>query len=151
MCDKLVETNSYLDMATSADKIAFLTNKDTEKQLFPGFIVGFIHPFTKEIIFLANCADISAICYSDDPKLPGTKNVKLAKFYANLEKAKNDIYLLRYHHRQFLKIVTIAKPAAHFRAQLSIPGNPIGEEEVNTYTLPELTTDLSLYQESSEI
>lgn len=82
-----------------------------------GFVVAFIHPLTNQPIFLADSANISEICYSQCPKLPGTSNIKYAKIYQDLESAKSDIYLLRYHHRNFLKILTIAKPIVNIRSQ----------------------------------
>lgn len=116
-------------------KLALLSNDKTQKQLMSGYVVAFVHPQSKELIFLANCANIADICYSEYPQLPGTRNVKLAKMYADLDSVKSDIYLLRYHHRQFLKILTVAKPAIQFQAQLELY-EP--DSELVLYNLPEL-------------
>ena len=122
-------------------KLAILKNKDTQIELTSGYVVAFIHPISKEFIFLANCANIANICYAEYPQLPGTKNIKLAKIYPDLESIKADIYLLRYHHREFLRILTVAKPALHFHAELDLN---LLDSEMSLYTLGELTdTNLS--------
>ena len=116
-------------------KLALLSNDKTRKQLISGYVVAFVHPQSRELIFLANSANIADICYSEYPQLPGTRNVKLAKMYADLDSVKSDIYLLRYHHRQFLKVLTVAKPAIQFQAQLDLYET---NSELVLYNLPEL-------------
>lgn len=123
-----------------SDKLALLTDKNSVKTYTPGYVVGFIHPVSNQCIFLANCADIADICYCEDPKLPGTTNVKYAKVYPDIETAKSDIYLLRYHHRQFLTIRTIAKPVMHFQSKLALD-SMIPEIEHTLYSLDELSLD----------
>jgi len=87
-----------------SQKINILTNNtDADKQIY---IIFFIHVQSKTIVFLAYNADIEAICYDSNPSLSGTNNYKLAKQYESIEEAKNDIYKLRYHHREFLKVIT---------------------------------------------
>ena len=121
-----------------SDKLALLTNADTVKMYTPGYVIGFIHPKTHQPIFLANCANISDICYSKDPKLPGTANIKYAKVYYDIDTAKADIYLLRYHHREFIHIVTIAKPIMHFHAELLIDDS---ETSIQLYSPLELIAE----------
>ena len=123
-----------------ADKLALLTNEDATKSCTYGYIIGFIHPKTNQPIFLANSANISDICYAKDPKLPGTTNIKHAKVYYSIEAAKADIYLLRYHHREFLRITTIAKPVAHFHAELL--ANDV-EASIQMYAPVELIAETS--------
>ena len=125
-----------------SDKLALLTDKNAVKTYTPGYVVGFIHPKTNQPIFLANCANISDICYARDPKLPGTINIKYAKVYYDIEAAKADIYLLRYHHREFLRITTIAKPIIHFHAELSIDSE---DDSIQLYAPVELIAETASY------
>jgi hypothetical protein len=67
-------------------------------------VIFFINPKSNQMIFLASTANIDDICYSTTPTLPGTVDYFGAKRYKNIEEAKSDIYKLRYHHREFLKI-----------------------------------------------
>lgn len=99
------------------------------------YVIFFIHTQSKSIIFLAYTADIDAICYSSNPSLPGSVNYELAKRYKSIEEAKNDIYKLRYHHREFLKVMTGIK-------EISIVDLDIGKIENSdtiTYNLIDLT------------
>lgn len=98
------------------------------------FIIFFIHEESKSIIFLAYNADIDSICYNDTPKLPGTTNIKLAKRYETLDEASNDVYKLRYHHRDFLKTTVGIK-----RIYVSEFGDP---ELLDGYTGTYNITDL---------
>lgn len=70
------------------------------------YLIFFIHKQSKTIVLLAEEANIESICYNDNPTLPGTIFPAKAKKYKSIEEAKKDIYKLRYHHREFLKIVT---------------------------------------------
>ena len=83
------------------------------------YVLIFIHPKTQQCILLANNADIPSICYSSNPYLPGTCNPMYAKFYTTLEDLKADVYLLRYHHRKFLNVKMIAKPAKRMYKELN--------------------------------
>lgn len=120
------------------NKITLLSNPDTLTYFENGVVIGFIHPISGNIIYLANAANITDICYSKNPKLLGTLSIKHAKVYPDIDAAKKDIYLLRYHHRDFLKITTIAKSVMHFHAELMLP-DPQG----CLYELPELIAEPS--------
>ena len=126
-----------LSQSDAYHKLKLLSRPDTIKKYDQGYVVGFIHPRSEQVIFLASIADVSQICYAKEPQLPGTLNIKQAKVYQNLDAAKNDIYLLRYHHRQFLNIITVAKPVMHFHAELEIPDSNHFPAPV-LYTLAEL-------------
>ena len=78
------------------------------------FVLVFFTPDLLDCVFLANSADIQSICYSKAPYLEGTKNILKARFYDNIDSAKSDIYTLRYHHREFLKIKIGIVPAKNF-------------------------------------
>ena len=69
------------------------------------YIIFFIDTKSNKLIFLADSADIDAICYDSNPTLAGTVDYRLAKRYNNITEAKSDIYKLRYHHREFLKVI----------------------------------------------
>lgn len=99
------------------------------------FVIFFIHPKTAQIIFLAYPADIESICYSDNPKLPGTLNYKLAKLYDTLNAAKNDIYKLRYHHRMFLYVQCGVKSVLHIITETK----KLLPSDIIDYSLLELT------------
>lgn len=99
-----------------------------------GYILIFIHPNSNDFVYLANSADIQSICYSDRPYLPGTKNPNFAKFYLTANDAKADVYLLRYHHREFLNIPIIIKSAAHL--EIKKDNNQIAQND-NVYYLDE--------------
>lgn len=142
------EVINFSSLSGIDSKASMLTAASTYTELTQGYIVGFIHPMLKQVIFLANCADIAAICYAKAPKLPGTQNVKLAKFYSTIDAARSDIYLLRYHHREFLKIVIVAKPVAHFHAELLLPDST--ENTIAEYPLSELMQEIPLHLETSE-
>ena len=45
------------------------------------------------------------MCYDERPKIPGTTDFRLAKKYYTDEDARNDIYKLAYHHREFLNLI----------------------------------------------
>lgn len=90
-----------------------------------GYVVAFIHPVTNQFIFLDKSADIKALCYCENPKLPGTSNIRQAKTYTSLAQVKYDIYLLRYHHRGFIKIKTVAKPINYFNDTLYLNNSKI--------------------------
>ena len=92
---------------------------DTVINASSGYVLVFIHPKTQQYILLANNADIPSICYSSNPYLPGTCNPMYAKFYTSLEDLKADVYLLRYHHRKFLNVKMIAKPAQRVHKELN--------------------------------
>ena len=68
------------------------------------YIIFFVNPINKELMFLGYMADIDSLCYHSNLILPGTTNYRAAKRYKTVEEAKDDIYKLRYHHREFLKI-----------------------------------------------
>lgn len=97
------------------------------------YTIFFMHPASKNIVLLAYTADIESICYSDVPSLPGTCNYRLAKKYSTIEQARSDIYRLRYHHRDFLKVFIGIK-------ELSENELDIGalSADVSHYLLPEL-------------
>lgn len=77
-------------------------NNDIDK--FERYIIFFIEPTNKKIMFLGNIADVDAVCYNENELLYGTKDIRLAKKYSSIDQAKEDIYKLRYHIRNFLKI-----------------------------------------------
>lgn len=99
------------------------------------YIICFLQPRTKNIIYLAYSADIDSICYNSNSILPGTSNYLLAKRYNNVEQAKDDVYKLRYFHREFLKPIAIIKgiPLANFEL------NNILDSDIHTYKLDEIT------------
>ena len=76
------------------------------------YFLAFIHPLSKQYIFLAKNADVKSICYSTYPRLLGTTIPNYAKIYSSIEAAKADIYLLRYHHRCFLSILCAIIPTS---------------------------------------
>ena len=76
------------------------------------YFLAFIHPISKQYVFLAKNADIKSICYSTYPKLLGTIVPDYAKIYSSIEAAKSDIYLLRYYHRCFLSILCAIIPTS---------------------------------------
>ena len=100
-----------------------------------GYVLIFIHPKTQQGILLAKTAEISDICYTQRPYLPGTLNPMYAKFYNSLDDLKNDVYLLRYHHREFLKVNMLAKPAMRIYSE---PNMCDVLSNTNTYYLDEL-------------
>lgn len=70
------------------------------------YVIGFIHPISGSIILLSRLSNIDNICYNKEPKLPGTSSPEYAKHYIDVDTAKSDIYKLRYHFRDFIKIKT---------------------------------------------
>lgn len=99
------------------------------------YLIFFIHKQDKTVVLLAEEANIERICYNDNPTLPGTLSPTKAKKYKSIEEAKNDIYKLRYHHREFLKVMTGIK-------EISIIDLDIGKIENSdtiTYKLIDLT------------
>lgn len=74
------------------------------------YILLFYSPLTNKIVFLDESADIKAICYSNNPKLPGTNNILRAKRYKDQDSAKKDVFDLRYYHREFIQINVIIIP-----------------------------------------
>lgn len=67
------------------------------------YVVLLLNPENNKAAFLHNEANIKQICYQKDPKLPGTGNINKAKQYNDVDEAKADIYLLKYHFRFMLK------------------------------------------------
>ena len=105
----------------------------SEEDVF--YVIFFIHAQSKNIIFLDASADIESICYASNPTLAGTINYELAKRYNSIEEAKNDIYKLRYHHREFLKIATGIKSISVYDVKL----NKIPNSETALYKLVDLS------------
>lgn len=73
------------------------------------YTIAFFHPKTGKPVFLATTADINKICYEKYPQIPGTFDIAKAKIYKDLDEAKNVIFKLRYHHREFLAVLSIIK------------------------------------------
>lgn len=69
-----------------------------------GYVIVFVDTKSNTKVFLSDVEDIDEFCYQKDVKLLGTLDISKAKLYDNVEEAKNDVYKLRYYHRQFLKI-----------------------------------------------
>lgn len=69
-----------------------------------GYLLALLTPDLSSYVYIAKNANIKNILYSDHPTLLGTKDTNLAKIYKDIEEAKNDLYLLRYYHRQFINI-----------------------------------------------
>ena len=103
--------NKYLPADAHVDSSIEVESINSNTQVNPGYVLIFMHPLTQQCVLLARNADISAICYTDKPYLPGTANPAYAKFYESLDELKSDVYLLRYHHRGFLHVKMLAKPA----------------------------------------
>lgn len=93
------------------------------------YIIFFISP-NKQTMFLAYSADINSICYNNSLILPGTLDYQLAKRYKTLEEAKEDIYKLRYYHREFLKVAVGIKSI--FKNNLDINNSPVFYYEKNS-------------------
>lgn len=68
------------------------------------YILGFIPPYSANIVYLAKSADIDAMCYKNPPVIYGTTTKALAKIYDSIDALKSDLYKLRYYHREFLSI-----------------------------------------------
>ena len=73
------------------------------------YVLAFYHPKLSKPVFLANTADVNKICYKTPPQIPGTLNAEKAKIFQNVDDAKAFIYLLRYHRREFLHVMSIIK------------------------------------------
>lgn len=99
------------------------------------YLIFFIHAQSNNIIFLSEDADIDAICYASDPILSGTINPMLAKKYIDIEEAKKDIYKLRYHHREFLKVITGIKKMS----KIDLYVETLVKKDVETYKIIDLT------------
>lgn len=127
--------NKDLLEISETDKLILHTSDKSSLHAVNGYVLIFIHPKTQQGILLAKTAEISDICYTQRPYLPGTSNPMYAKFYNSLDDLKRDVYLLRYHHREFLKINMIAKSAIHIYSELNV-GDVISN--TNTYYLDEL-------------
>lgn len=99
------------------------------------YLIFFIHKQDKTVVLLAEDADIESICYNDNPTLPGTIFPAKAKKYKSIEEAKKDIYKLRYHHREFLKIVTGIKRMSKEDLEIAL----LTTTYCSNYKLDELT------------
>lgn len=97
------------------------------------YLIFFIHTQSRSVVFLEEKANIDAICYDKNPKLPGTLNPILAKQYKTVSEAKDDIFKLRYHHREFLKVKTGIKSMPK-----TLPKKLLGSTQVIDYTFLEL-------------
>lgn len=60
--------------------------------------------YNSQYMFIAKDADISKICYKSILDLPRTQNIQEAKLYNTIDEAKDDIYKLKYYHREFLRL-----------------------------------------------
>lgn len=99
------------------------------------YLIFFIHKQDKTVVLLAEEANIERICYNDNPTLPGTLSPTKAKKYKSIEEAKKDIYKLRYHHREFLKIVTGIKRMSKEDLEIAL----LTTAYCSNYKLDELT------------
>lgn len=74
------------------------------KQDNVAYVLAFLNKDNTKHIFLAYNACIKDICYEDIPYIPGTLKLEYAKLYDSQEAAKEELYLLRYAHREFLTV-----------------------------------------------
>lgn len=79
-------------------------NISTQENKTSGYSIVLFYQDTNIYFYLAQIAHINDICYSIDNYIPITMNAALSKLYDSEEAARNDIYLLRYHRREFLKV-----------------------------------------------
>lgn len=71
------------------------------------YTLGFIPPYSTDIVYLASGFDIDSICYQNPPVIPGTIDQTKAALYDTVDKIKSDIYKLRYYHREFLTVACV--------------------------------------------
>lgn len=111
------------------------------------YFLAFIHPISKQYVFLAENADIKSICYSNYPRLLGTTVPNYAKIYSSIEAVKSDIYLLRYHHRCFLSILCAIIPTSIVNNCRVDSSNIVVEYDALDFVAPVRTNEIDFFIE----